>query len=88
MNRKEVEQAPVSVGRTQALRYIDGERLTMAESIQADCFECMGFYKDGRVDCTCKNCPLYPYMEYNPNRRPFVQKKSVEQGQAITEGVK
>ena len=45
-------------------KYIDGKRLTTKQMILAKCFECMGNYEDGRVDCILPDCPLYPMMPY------------------------
>jgi Zn-finger protein len=32
--------------------------------IMAKCYDCTGFYKDGREDCNTPTCPLYPLMPY------------------------
>jgi hypothetical protein len=41
-----------------------GARLTQRQGILAKCSDCMGNYRDGRVDCQCPNCPLYAWMPY------------------------
>jgi hypothetical protein len=33
-------------------------------AIIAKCYDCMGFYADGTMDCECPLCPLYPWMPY------------------------
>ena len=33
-------------------------------AIYAKCYDCMGFYEDGIMDCGCSDCPLYPWMPY------------------------
>ena len=53
-----------SQGRTQYVRYLRGERLTQRQAILAKCFECGGYYADGRKDCEMPDCALYPYMPY------------------------
>jgi len=33
-------------------------------AMKCKCEDCMGLYKDGRVDCEVTGCPLYPWMPY------------------------
>jgi hypothetical protein len=33
-------------------------------AIEAQCHECMGHYRDGKVDCENVRCPLYRWMVY------------------------
>ena len=58
-------------GRTELLNYLSGKKLTKAQAIKAYCYDCMGFYADGRQDCEMPTCPLYPFM---PFRKGGVQK--------------
>jgi len=51
------------------LRYLSGDKLTPMQTIYAKCYECMGYYADGKIDCEISDCPNYPFMPYNPNRR-------------------
>lgn len=44
-------------------------KLTMLLAIKAKCWDCMGYYTDGKIDCENFECPLYnwmPYAEYQP----------------------
>ena len=34
------------------------------EAILAKCYDCMGFYEDGTMDCGCSDCPLHFWMPY------------------------
>lgn len=34
------------------------------QAILANCYQCLGFYTDGRDDCEIPDCPLYPFMPY------------------------
>ena len=52
-------------GRKELIKHLNGERLTQKEMIFAQCYSCMGYYTDGRVDCEMPACPLYPRMPYN-----------------------
>ena len=60
-----------SSGKTQYLRYLNGERLTAREAILACCFECTCGYMDGKADCEYYECPLYPYMPYRKIKIPI-----------------
>jgi len=53
-----------SGGMTVYLKYLSGKRLTNKQAIMAKCFDCCGYYADGRQDCGIKVCPLYPLMPY------------------------
>jgi hypothetical protein len=50
-----------SAGKSRYLRYLNGERLTLKESIAAKCAECCNGFEDGRGDCGIEACPLYPF---------------------------
>jgi hypothetical protein len=52
-------------GKLELLRYLENNmRLTQRQAILAHCYECMGFYSDGKQDCLVSDCPLYEYMPY------------------------
>jgi hypothetical protein len=53
-----------AIGATEFKRFKAGEKLSSTEMILAKCFECTGFYGDGREDCTGTDCPLYGKMPY------------------------
>jgi len=40
------------------------KRVTRNGAIKAFCYECMGGYYDGIIDCGCRYCPLYSYHPY------------------------
>jgi hypothetical protein len=63
-------------GSTDLRRHLAGESLTLSEAVKAKCCDCMAGYVDGRISCELKECPLWPYMPYNPSRRHFRQGKS------------
>jgi len=68
-NRREVvEQAPAATGKQHLLRHLDGNRTTQRQAILAKCYDCMGYYADGRVDCKMPDCALHPWMPYRENR--------------------
>ncbi|MBP7232488.1 MAG: hypothetical protein KBA28_11225 [Syntrophaceae bacterium] len=55
-------------GQRELLKHLSGERLTLKQAVHAHCYECMGFFADGKIDCGMKHCPLHPFMAYNQNR--------------------
>ena len=63
---KIIEDSPLAQGKKEYLAFLDGKRLTMKESILANCYMCMGYYADGKIDCRIFRCALYPFMPYNP----------------------
>jgi len=65
---KDISKSPSSSGKTKMLKHLCGGRLTRGEAITAKCFECMGGYLDGRIDCELYDCPLYPFMSYRSRR--------------------
>lgn len=45
------------------------KKLTLKNAVLAKCWECMGYYEDGKTDCRLYSCPLYNWMpqaEYEP----------------------
>jgi len=58
-------------GRNDYIRFLKGEKLTLSERILANCYECNGFYADGRADCECDSCPFYEVNPCNPAKVAF-----------------
>jgi len=56
-------------GRSERIKSFEGVRLTRDEAIMAHCYDCMGGYTDGAVDCEMSTCSLYPYMPYREQNR-------------------
>jgi F420-0:gamma-glutamyl ligase len=55
-------------GKTHYLRFLQGEKLTLKQSVIADCFICTAGFLDGKVDCSNPSCVLYPFMPYRKNK--------------------
>lgn len=74
-------------GKKELLKYMDGEDLTLRQSVHAKCYECMGCFVDGKEDCKIEECPLYPWMPYNPNkimsRRNLTDEQRAEVGERL-----
>ena len=58
-----------SAGRSQMLKYLRGERITRGDAIKAKCYECNGYAVDGRPICNMRDCPLWPYSQFNKRGR-------------------
>ena len=68
-----------SSGKTNYMRYLNGERLSCKEAILAKCAECCAGYHDGRMDCGMNDCPLYPFMPYGSIKQKFRQRVPKEE---------
>lgn len=55
-------------GQKELLKHLAGGKLTFKQAIYAKCYECCGYFSDGKIDCNMQHCPLHPFMPYNPNR--------------------
>ena len=51
-------------GRNELIAFLNGKKLTRAEAMKAKCYDCMGYFADGTLDCKLKNCPMYDYRPY------------------------
>lgn len=56
-----IMSSPRVIGRKEYLKYLQGKKITRDEAIAAKCYDCMGYYRDGREDCKNGTCPLYPF---------------------------
>lgn len=61
---RNAKSGKLSGGKTQYLRYLNGETITRMQAMLSKCFECCGYYADGRRDCLMSDCALYPWMPY------------------------
>jgi hypothetical protein len=65
MRLEQIENHGITAkGRQELIKHLKGQRLTFRQSILAKCYDCMGYYADGKMDCIVKDCPLYPFMPY------------------------
>jgi hypothetical protein len=61
-------QGKAARGQRELVKHLEGERLTLKQAVNAHCYDCTGFYADGKTDCSLPACPLHPFMFYNKNR--------------------
>jgi hypothetical protein len=55
-------------GKKELIKHLEGGRLTLKQAVNARCYDCTGFYADGKVDCRIAKCPLYPFMSFNADK--------------------
>jgi hypothetical protein len=73
-------------GRQELLKFLGGKKLTKGEAIQAKCYDCMSRFRDGKVDCKIKTCPLYEFMPYSAAYKNRIKKElSPEQKQVMAD---
>lgn len=51
-------------GRKELLMHLQGTPLTERQGRLAQCYDCMGYYVDGKADCGIPDCPHYRRMPY------------------------
>lgn len=56
-------------GRKEYLEILRGNHSTPRKRILAKCYECMGYYEDGTMDCEQEECPLYAMMPYRAGKK-------------------
>jgi len=66
-------------GKKDVLKYWRGERLTRNQAILGKCYDCMGFYIDGRRDCKMPRCTLYDFMPFRKDKPPGKRALTEEQ---------
>lgn len=69
-----------AIGKAHLLKHIDGEKLSRKEAMQAKCYDCMGYFIDGRADCQIKYCPMFDYRPFKdrPESKKLALTKSSE----------
>jgi hypothetical protein len=51
-------------GRRELIFHLNGKSLQRGQAITAKCYDCMGYYADGKLDCLIPACPLHGFMPY------------------------
>jgi len=73
MNKKLIAEikryGKIAKGRQELIKHLEGGRLTLKQAVNARCYDCCGYYADGKQDCKLLRCPLHPFMAYNENKR-------------------
>ncbi|MEI7636350.1 MAG: hypothetical protein WCJ37_03540 [Syntrophus sp. (in: bacteria)] len=80
--RKGIEEVGVlAKGKAEFLKHLDGERLTPGETFLAQCYDCTGYYADGKEDCKMLTCAIYPFMAYREDKPERRRKRELSEGQ-------
>jgi len=77
------KEGVLAKGKKELLAHLDRQILTAKQAIYAKCYDCLGYYADGKNDCAMPNCSLYPFMPYNPNRIKKTKELSDDQREAL-----
>ena len=70
----DIKKLTSAMGRKEFIMFLNKERMTHKQRILANCYRCMNFYEDGRVDCQVKDCVCYEVMPY---RKENIDKRRV-----------
>ncbi len=57
-----------AIGRSELIALLSGKRLSSKKRIVAFCYDCCGYYADGKEDCANTLCPLHVDMPYRAGR--------------------
>jgi hypothetical protein len=69
-------------GKSELIRHLEGDRLSRKQAIYAHCYDCMGYFSDGRQDCLMPHCSLYSFMVYNRSKKKETPKVLSEKHKA------
>lgn len=73
-------------GKGELLKHLSGDIISARQAIVAKCYECMGYYADGKQDCKMPDCPLYPWMVYKEGgSRKMKRNLTDEQKKAVAD---
>jgi hypothetical protein len=71
-------------GKNEYLNHMEhGIKLSPKQAILANCYQCLGFYIDGKNDCEIPDCPLYSYMPYRKGVEKVKRVRSEKQQEAM-----
>jgi len=75
----EIREHGVSAqGRKEYIKHLQENPITLKEGVLAKCYDCMGYYVDGKVDCEMPDCPLYDWMPYRTSPSIKVKKRKTK----------
>ena len=57
MTYETIESMPLAKGKQELLNHLNNEKLTLKQAVMAKCYDCCGYYQDGKLPCTSKNAP-------------------------------
>lgn len=75
---EDVRKAKTASGRNEYLKFLEEGTITLGQAVKAKCFDCCGYYEDGKVDCGVADCPLYPWMPFGKAKKERAKKPRTE----------
>lgn len=76
-------------GKREYLDYLTTrKKLTPRQAIRANCYQCAGYFIDGKMDCEVIDCPLHPYMPYRKDKAKARRIPSEKQSEAIRKNLR
>lgn len=64
-------------GQKELIKHLENHKLTLRQAVYAHCYDCMGFYADGKIDCRLPHCSLHPFMAYNEDKIKRTSKRTM-----------
>jgi hypothetical protein len=83
MEKMKTKRATNIKGKNQYSDFKRGLRLTYKQAVLAHCYQCMGFFEDGKQDCCGYSCPLYQFYPYKGKNAQQGGQNSTTSGRAI-----
>jgi hypothetical protein len=74
---RNAKEGKSSKGKSFYINYLSGKKITQRQAILSKCYECMGYYADGRRDCLMQDCALYPWMPYRGSEEDVVVDENI-----------
>ena len=65
---KQARRGAEDQGKRELVKFLESKPVSRKEAMLAFCYECQGYYRDGRITCENVNCPMYPFMPYSKNK--------------------
>lgn len=83
MKLNDVKTWPKAQGKTELLRHLSGEALTLKQAVLAYCYSCTVGFNAGKVDCMASGCPLHPFMPYREGGVRKLRKRALTDDQRM-----
>jgi len=77
------ERGMLAKGKKELVAHMEGRPQSKGQALLAKCYDCMGYYSDGKTDCCIISCPLYPYMPYKEGGARRTRTLTDEQREAV-----
>ena len=61
------KSGPLRRGKRWLIKYLEGGKISRAQSVEANCYQCLGMGDQG--DCDQESCPLLPWSPFRAAKR-------------------